>query len=260
MVVFSEQAYKREENTFRKQLNQYREQAQKQLRHLSHQEFKREEEANAAIATLEKKWPFHQAEVKIDAVVYYGHRGRPQRGEEPKEVRWGMKGKVMEKIEAISQALKQKGKFILATNEKDTERLSTKTMLSVYKGQRKAVERGFRFLKNLLFFAHSLFLKRPERVMALLIVIGLALLVYALAEHTVRTELVRRKESIHNQVGKPTQQPTIRRIFQVFEGIDVLLVSSLTGIPRLVLNLKPIHRQILDLLGPEVQKGYFLDG
>ena len=44
------------------------------------------------------------------------------------------------------------------------------------------MERGFRFLKDSLLFADSLFLKRPERLMALLIVMGVVLLVYAVAE------------------------------------------------------------------------------
>jgi uncharacterized membrane protein YwaF len=52
----------------------------------------------------------------------------------------------------------------------------------------------------------------------------------------------------------------MRRIFQVFEGIDVLLVKNRLGIQRQVLNLKPIHLHVLDLLGPEVKKYYILDG
>jgi transposase len=169
-------------------------------------------------------------------------------------------GRVVEQPEAVAEALQRKGKFILATNDTDAERLPAETMLSAYKGQGVSVERGFRFLKDPLFFADSLFLKRPERLMALLMVMGVALLVYALAEHTVRTELVRRGESLPNQLGQPTQQPTLRRIFQLFEGIDVLSLPQPSGVQRLVLNLKPIHRQILNLLGLEVQKCYFLDG
>ena len=83
---------------------------------------------------------------------------------------------------------------------------------------------------------------------------------YALADRLLRTELVQRGESIPNQVGKLTQRPTMRRIFQVFEGIDVLLVKNRLGIQRQVLNLKPIHLHVLDLLGPEVKKYYILDG
>jgi transposase len=119
--------------------------------------------------------------------------------------------------------------------------------LSADKAQGIAVGRGFRFLKDPLFCADSLFLKRPERLMALLMVMGLALLVYALAEHPMRTELVRGRKSLPNQQGKPTQQPTMRWIFHLFEGIDVLWLRQPTGVQCLVLNLKPIHRQILTL-------------
>jgi transposase len=111
-----------------------------------------------------------------------------------------------------------------------------------------------------MFFASGLFLEKPERIMALLMVMGLSLLVYALAERALRTELVQRDESIPDQVGKPTQCPTMRRIFQVFEGIDVLLIQHPLGIQRQVLNLKPIHLHVLDLLGPQVRKCYILDG
>ncbi len=90
-------------------------------------------------------------------------------------------------------------------------------------------------------------------------VMGLALLVYALAEHKLRTELSRTGQTVPNQVGKPTSRPTMRWVFQMFEGIDLLLVATETGEKRVVLNLKPIHRQILELLGPQVQKCYFCD-
>jgi len=169
-------------------------------------------------------------------------------------------GEVMDKEEAIAEALKSKGKFILGSNELDEERLPAEMILTAYKGQAASVERGFRFLKDPMFFASNLFLEKPERIMALLMVMGISLLVYALAERSLRTELAQRDESIPNQVGKPTQRPTIRRIFQVFQGIDVLLIQHPLGIQRQVLNLKPIHLRVLDLLGPEVKKYYILDG
>ena len=115
------------------------------------------------------------------------------------------------------------------------------------------MERGFRFLKDPLFFASGLFLEKPQRIMTLLMVMVLSLLVYALAEREVRTTLASRGETIPNQVGQPTQRPTLRHIFQVFEGIDVLLIPHLSQTQRLVLNLKPIHCQILELFGPEVK-------
>jgi transposase len=59
-------------------------------------------------------------------------------------------------------------------------------MLLAYKGQGVGPERGFRFLKDPIFFAESLFLKSLKRIMELIMVMGLALLVYALAEHQLR--------------------------------------------------------------------------
>ena len=51
-------------------------------------------------------------------------------------------------------------------------------VLAGYKGQVYA-ERGFRFLKDPQFLASSLYLKKPERIMALLMVMTVCLLVYA---------------------------------------------------------------------------------
>ena len=81
--------------------------------------------------------------------------------------------------------------------------------------------------------------------MALTMVMGLALLVYAKAFHKLRRELGRTGQTIPNQVGKPTQCPTMRWVFQLFEGMDLLLIATETGEKRVALNLKPIHQQIL---------------
>jgi transposase len=261
LVVFSKAAYKRAEATFQKRLSERRIQAEKSLKQLSQQEFPTEEAAKTAVSALEAKWAFHQATtVQLEKVFRYKRVGRPRKGAKPEHVGWRVVGKVMDKEEAIAEAIKSKGKFILGSNELDEEKLPAQMMLTAYKGQAASVERGFRFLKDPMFFASNLFLEKPERIMALLMVMGLSLLIYALAERSLRTELVQRDESIPNQVGKPTQRPTIRRIFQVFQGIDVLLIQHPLGTQRQVLNLKPIHLRVLDLLGPEVKKYYILDG
>ena len=92
----------------------------------------------------------------------------------------------------------------------------------------------------------------------LLMVMGLALLIYALAERWLRTQLIKQNQTVVNQVGKPTQRPTLRRIFQVFEGIDVLLTQQGDDTQRVVVNLKPIHYQILDLFGGDIKKCWLM--
>jgi transposase len=260
LVVFSKAAHKREVATFQKGLAKKRAAAEKALKQLSQQEFPTKKAAKTAVAALAEQWKYHQAEVEMEKVFHYKSPGRPKKDQKPERIGWRVVGQVVEREEAIQEALKSKGKFVLGSNELDKERLPAEKILKAYKGQAASVERGFRFLKDPMFFASGLFLEKPERIMALLMVMGLSLLVYALAERSLRTELVHRDESIPNQVGKPTQRPTMRRIFQVFEGIDVLLIHTPQGTRRQVLNLKPIHLHILDLLGPEVRKCYIPDG
>ena len=100
----------------------------------------------------------------------------------------------------------------------------------------------------------------PERLMALLMVMGLALLIFALGERQLRLALKQNHETIPDQKGKPTQTPTLRWVFQVFEGLDVLSIW-MDGrlITRKILNLRPVHQQIIHLLGPQVQKCYQIE-
>ncbi len=131
-------------------------------------------------------------------------------------------------------------------------------MLTIYKSQSTSVERDFCFLKEPMFFADSLFLKKPSRIMALLMVMGLSLLVYALAEHQIRQQLAERDETLPDQTGKPTQRPTARRVFQMMEGIDVLIIEQRGVQQRLILNLTGLRKQIVMLLGPHVRQLYDL--
>ena len=99
--------------------------------------------------------------------------------------------------------------------------------MSVYKAQGVSVERGLRFLKDPLFYAESLFLNDPKRIMALIMVMGISLLVYSLLERKVRNSLKENKKTIKDQVGKQTDNPTIRWVFMKFE--DILLLECQDG-------------------------------
>jgi transposase len=92
--------------------------------------------------------------------------------------------------------------------------------------------------------------------MALLMVMGLSLLIYSLAERQLRQSLAERDETIPDQKGYPTQTPTMRRVFQMFEGIDILYIEQSGVKRRLVLNLTDLHRQILSYFSVHVRKFY----
>lgn len=259
LVVYSPLGAQRQEKTLRRRVAKEEKAAQKAWRKLAGQTFNCQADAQAALAEVQQRWKYHQAEAEATPLTRYPGPGRPAQGATPDVVGYQLQGGVTRSEAAWETARRKLGRFILATNEPDPQRLSPETMLSQYKAQAVSVERGFRFLKDPLFFADSLFLKNPGRIMALIMIMVLALLVYSLAERKLRLQLAETGQSVPNQVGKETQTPTLRWIFQVFEGIDLLLISQ-NGqvVNRQVLNLRPEHLTVLRLLGPPVEKCYLL--
>ena len=107
--------------------------------------------------------------------------------------------------------------------------------------------------------ADALYLKKPERIQALSMIMCLALMVYGLGERKLRQTLQQIDETVPDQKGKPTQKPTLRWIFQCFEGITLLNID-LPNQPkqRQVLNLTVLHQQVIAIFGPNTEKIYLL--
>ena len=74
-------------------------------------------------------------------------------------------------------------------------------MLSEYKEQ-SSTESGFKFIKDNSFEVNSIFVKKPERISALIIVMTLCLMVYSFAQYTLRNTLVANDETIQSQTNK----------------------------------------------------------
>ena len=259
LVVFSQAAYERELKTLEKAQVREQEVAKKQWRKVCQPVFNCQEDAIAACKQFNQRWKYHRATEQFTQIHQYSHPGRPAAGTEPDVVRYVLTGTVELYAKGVEEEKRSLGKFIIATNELDIQQLSSAAMLENYKAQSMSVERGFRFLKDPIFFANSLFLKSPARIMALIMIMGLALLIFALGERKLREALKQNHESIPDQKGKQTQTPTLRWVFQIFEGLDVLSVWT-NGhlVTRKVLNLRPVHQQIIGLFGSEVQKCYLI--
>jgi transposase len=257
LVVFSQAAQGRELKTLEKAQAKEVEKARKEWRKLEGQTFNCQADAEKALEQFNQKWKYHRAVAQAIPARQYSRRGRPTAEDQKEVVGYNLQGSLEEDTMAIEEAKRSLGRFIIATNDLDTERLSARAMLENYKDQGVSVERGFRFLKDPLFFAHSLFLKKPERLMALLMIMGLSLLIYSLAERKLRQALKEMNATVPDQRRKPTQRPTIRWIFQLFEGLDILLVKQNGEVMlRQLLNLRPAQEQVIILLGPQVQKCY----
>jgi transposase len=188
----------------------------------------------------------------VRALPRYGKRGRPGQGTQPEHVVYQIDGALAASRTARQTLIDQHSCFTLATNELEDQQLPPQELLDGYKGQSHA-ERGFRFLKDPQFLASSLYLKKPERIMALLMVMTVCLLVYAGLEYRIRQALKAHKATFPDQKGKRLHNPTACWVFHYFVGIHLLYQA---GQWPTVLNLTADHQHLLRLLGQPDMRFY----
>ena len=247
LVVESSLRRDADQRKLSKNLKKAEVESQKKLRELSNIEFACSADAVSAASRLSKQLKYHnltqissrEAAAKSDAnsTIY------------DNKLTSSLIFKVEAKLEldanVIARITKASGRFILATNVLDASQLNPDEMIVKYKEQ-QAAERGFGFLKDPLFFTDSVFLKSPERIEALTLVMGLCLLVYTLGQRLLRQNLQLTNKNVKNQLGKVTNRPTLRWIFQSFQSIHAVCIQGIQQISNLtserlaILNLFPV--------------------
>lgn len=258
LLIWSQQAFEREKKTLERKIVKQEKEVADELRKLARRSFDCQPDAEKALTQLLKQYRYLQ----LDQVQYSSKnksegRGRPKTGQPLKKV-WKVKATAKREPKAIEKKEAQLGKFILATNNLDREELPASEILPHYKNQQQP-EKGFRFLKSPLCMVDALYLNKPERIEALAMVMCLALMVYALGERKLRQGLQEVDETIPNQKGKPTDKPTLRWIFQCFEGISVLQIQAPgQKTHKQILNLNVLHRQVIAIFGTTAEKIYLL--
>ena len=227
---------------------------QKEWHKLCGQNFACEVDALTQAQLWQKALTYHQlTQVEVQTIPYYDKGGRPKQGANPLGFHYRLTGQLSLDSSCLEAASKRAGRFILATNVLDSQVLSPDQMLAEYKAQQNT-ERGFRFLKDPFFFASALFLKNPQRIMALMMIMVVSLLVYTLAQRRLRQALALAHQTIPNQKGKPTAIPTLRWVFQSFLFIRWLEIDGI----QTIVNLTSKHKHILSFLGSSCQKYYFI--
>lgn len=257
IIVSSKASERRVHTTLQRQVEREQQSWEKRLWHLQAKRFACEADARAALEGSLKQLPvWFEVQRSYLSHDHYEGKGRPGKQAVPIQ-RWQCQATLSLKQERMTEEERRRACFIVGTNILEVGQLSDEELISTYK-QQGSVERGFRFLKDPLFLASSVFVKKPERIVALGFIMVLCLLVYRFAEYRLRTRLAESAQTLPNQVNKPTSTPTMRWIFQCFEGIDLLLIVTPAGITSRVLHLLPFHHQVLMLLGPPYQKLYQL--
>lgn len=254
IVFFSEAAFKRESQTLQKRLRKGSEEELKEFQDLMREEFSCPRDAQKHLDGFAKKLKYTDViDGQIVGIQKHAKVGRPKRGEAATTVGYKIQGQMGSSLKKKTHLESTKGYFILSTNDLEKNAFPAQEVLLTYKAQ-QSVERGFRFLKSPDFLVSSFFLKKPERIEALLMVMTLCLLVYSAIEHKARQKLAEIGEHFLNQKKKPSQRPTARWIFFCFLGLHVLNVE---GVRKRVLNLKQRHEIMLRCLGPPYQKFYY---
>ena len=254
VVNYSPQAYKRALISVNKQCLKMSSQELKQFKQLCQKEFVCEKDALKALKEQRKKLKATQThDCSAIKKSKFKKKGRPAKNAKPDYYVWKIQGGIASVIDTRAIKLRRKSCFILATNQLDESELNEEELIRRYKQDQQKVERGFRFLKDPQFLAATLYLNKPERIMALLMIMTISLLIYATLEYRIRIALDEQDATFPNQLGQPIKNPTTRWVFQCFSGIHELNISQKQIV---ILNLKAQQLLILKLLGKGFQKIY----
>jgi len=251
LVIHSKAAAMRATKTVANGQAREQKKVDKQLFHLQAQRFASEEAACAALDKIARTLRYHRVSTsQLIQHIHYARKGRPTKETPIKAIRWQIKAHIAPDPTAITRLQRRKACFVLGTSIPDTQ-VTDEDVLAAYKGQ-SSVEHGFRFLKDPLFFVSSLFVKKPSRIQGLLMVMTLALLVYAIAQRRARNALEHQQETLPNQIGQPSSTPTLRWIFQLLDGIHRVTIHIQDNLNILIEGLTDLKRKILYLFGQSV--------
>ena len=258
LLVFSEQAYNREKKTLEKKIIKEAEKLKQALWHLNNQVFHCEKDALKAFEAIKKEYKLHKISGAVISLNKHSAPGRPKRDAEKVLAGYKVETSFERDIAEVEKILNRKGRFILATNDLDIEGYKDEQILEEYKEQQN-VERGFRFLKDPWFMVDSIFLKLPKRIEALMMIMTLTLLVYNVGQYRLRQQLKADKTTLPNQLGKQVQNPTLRWIFQIMEGIGLVHFYDGSSLVRAVItNVNALRKKIIYLFGETAAKIYGL--
>lgn len=166
---------------------------------------------------------YHRLEVSVEARPHYGP-GRPKSDgtRTIKAMRYGLQLHGYEDQVAIEQAREHSGCFVLLTNvaAEGEDAYSAEQVLRTYKEQH-GIEKNFGFLKDDA-IVNALFLKTPERIEALGLILLIALLIWRLMEFHMRRHLDHTQIPLPGWDNKPTVRPTAYMVTIKFKGVLIL--------------------------------------
>jgi len=254
-VIYSIEAFKKEEQSLLKRIEKEKSKIDKMLWHLSNKKYTTKDEIKALVRPILKKLKYHKLGYVIKEGKKYRNKGRPKTDTQEGSVIYSIECSLSEDAPLIQKANNRLGRFILATNELDKVVLPSPEILKEYKDLDK-VEKGFRFVKSTEFALSSVFLKTPSRIEALMMVMTLCLMVYNFGENCFRRSLSASNETIPNQLGKETKNPTMRWVFRILNKITIAYIRSDGIVRSVVANVCSVCKKIIKHFGDHAMHVY----
>ncbi len=174
-----------------------------------------------------KSTGFHHMDITVTEQYRYAS-GRPKKNipRTPIETRYILSITIVEDEDALEKRRKVAGCFVLLTNidnEKSTEYTAEK-ILKIYKEQ-NGIEKNFGFLKDDQ-IVNAMFLKLPEHIEALGMILIIALMLWRLMEYTMRNNLKKKGTILTGWNKQPTTKPTAYMLTWTFKYVVILSLMS----------------------------------
>ena len=192
--------------------------------------FCREDAEEAAKELMTTTCKYYKVNANVEEKPIYG-KGRPKKdgSQKIREMRYVISADVEEDAAAVSTFRKEAGCFVLITNvSRETEgaqsAYNSKDILESYKDQ-YGIEQDFGFLKDPV-IVNSVFLKKPERIEVLGLILLTSLLIWRLMERSMRQYVEQTGEKLPGWDRKPTDRPTSFMMTTKFTGIMVIKIGN----------------------------------
>ena len=224
IVVHSSAHDKRRQKRLERELAASLKEARSFVTHLKKRRyFCRADAEQAAQDLVAQTTQFHQLDIEIIECPRYAP-GRPALGVPriPISTQYQLSATIIKREREVTRHQEMAGCFVLLSNVPADwdDGYNAEKILRTYKEQ-YGIENNFSFLKDDQ-IVNAIFLKRPERIEALGLILLISLLVWRLLEHTMRTELETTDTELPGWDNKPTRRPTAYMLTWKFRGIIVL--------------------------------------
>jgi transposase len=249
VVVHSSAQDKRRQQRLARDIQASYSTVQTAARTAEQQEYFCRADAEAAAAKLRAvPAPYHLVDVTVEERPVYG-RGRPslQKPRPITAMRYRLKPAISPQTERIARLEEEAGCFVLLTNVPTAGDLlhSARDLLTVYKDQH-GTEQNYGFLKDPV-IVNSLFLKKPERIEALGLILLLALLIWRLMERAMRTYVDTTSTPLPGWDKKATERPTSFMMVTKFAGVIVLKLGDHRQLARPLSGVQHQYLTALDV-------------